>query len=313
MIPDVRATWEQNWPYMLIAFALALALWLGVSAEGPTQQEIRVPLTVHNLDPRYVMTSRPPDRVEVIFRGPARDLVQLALGWEKPRLVYTVDAVRSRVQDVLLTPEMVAVPEGVEAQPVDVRNGQVVLRFEPALERRVRVTPRVEATAAPGFDLAGPITVEPERVVIRGAESAVRATDSLWTVPLRLEALQESVVREVEIERPDVESPLDLSVETVRIEVPVETVAEVILEDVPVRLVGVGERALAARPSAVDVTLRGPVSRVARLTAQEVDAFVRVDGDGPAEGWRTVEVAVSDPYVRAAVRDSVRVVPRRAS
>jgi hypothetical protein len=79
MRPDFRATWEQNWPYMLIAFALSLALWLSVSAEGATQQEIPVKLIVQNLDPRYVMTSRPPDRVTVSFRGSGRDLLQLAV------------------------------------------------------------------------------------------------------------------------------------------------------------------------------------------------------------------------------------------
>lgn len=309
MIPDFRSTLEHNWPYMLIAFALAVALWLSVSAEGATQQEIPVRLIVQNLDPRYVMTSRPPDRVNVVFRGAGRDLFQLAV-FSQPRLVYTVENVRSRVQEVELTPDMVAVPQALDVTPLDVRSGRLVLRFEPALERRVRVVPRVETLPAPGYTIAGPIEVNPSRITIRGAEGAVRSIDTLWTVPLRLEGIEATTVREIEIERPDVESPLDLSVESVRVEVPIESSAEVVLEEVPVRVIGAGERLVAVRPSAVEVTLRGPLSRVARLTAESVDARVRLNGGPTSEGWRAVEVVVPDPFVEATVTDSVRVLPQ---
>lgn len=305
MLPDVRATWEQNWPYMLIAFALALALWLSVSAEGTTQQEIPVKLIVQNLDPRYVMTSRPPDRVTVSFRGPGRDLLQLAV-FSQPRLVHTVDQVRSRVMEVDLEPSMVTIPEGVRANAVDVRNGRIVLRFEPALERRVRVVPRIEAETAPGYAVAGPITANPSRITIRGAESAVRAIDTLWTVPTRFEALEETTIRDVEIERPDVESPLDLSVERVRIEVPIEPAAERVVEGIPMRVVD-GDRRWSLRPSSVTVTLRGPRTRVSALEARQIDARIRASEIDDGDLWLPVEVIVPDPFVHATTQDSVRV------
>lgn len=309
MNPDVRATWEKNWPYMLIAFALAVVLWLSVSAEGATQQEIPVRLIVQNLDTRYVMTSRPPDRVNVLFRGPGRDLFQFAV-FAQPRLLYRVEAVRSRVQEVELTADMVALPEGAKVTPTDVRNGRLVLRFEPALERSVRVVPRVEVIPAPGFALSGPIAVHPARVEIRGAESAVHAIDTLWTVPLRLEGLADTAVREIEIERPDVESPLELATERVRVEVAVEPAIEVVFEDVPVRLVGAAVEGLAAAPARVSVHVRGPQSRVARIGADQVDARVRLNDGEARAGWHVVEVIVPDRFVEAAASDSVRVFVR---
>ena len=305
MRPDFRATWEQNWPYMLIAFALSLALWLSVSAEGATQQEIPVKLIVQNLDPRYVMTSRPPDRVTVSFRGSGRDLLQLAV-FSQPRLVHTVDDVRSRVMEVDLEPSMVTVPEGVRANAVDVRNGRIVLRFEPALERRVRVVPRVEVEPAPGFAVSGSITANPSRITIRGAESAVRSIDTLWTVPARFEALQETTARDVQIERPDVESPLDLSVESVRVEVPLEPAAERIIEGVPVRVPG-SERRVTLRPSSVTVTVRGPESRVSALEARQIEARVQASEVETGDRWHRVEIVVPDPFIDAATADSVQV------
>lgn len=305
MRPDFRATWEQNWPYVLIALALSVALWLSVSAEGATQQEIPVKLIVQNLDPRYVMTSRPPDRVTVSFRGSGRDLLQLAV-FSQPRLVYTVDDVRSRVMEVDLEPSMVTLPEGVRANAVDVRNGRIVLRFEPGLERRVRVVPRVEVEPAPGYAVAGPITVNPSRITIRGAESAVRSIDTLWTVPARFEALQETTVGDVEVERPDVESPLDLSVESVRVEVPVEPAAERVVEGVPVRVLG-SERRLTLRPSTVTVTLRGPESRVSALESRQIEARIQASDVEAGDRWFPVEVVVPDPLVEAVSSDSVQV------
>lgn len=306
---DFRSTWEQNWPYMLIAFALAVVFWLTTSAEAPTQQEVPTRLIVQNLDARYVLTSRLPEEVDVKFRGPGRDLLQLL--FTRPRLVHTVERVRSRVQEVELDRSMVTVPEGVDATPLDVLRGPLVLKFEPALARTVRVAPRVEAILpAEGYAVAGPPRVDPPRVKIRGARSSVRSIDTLWTVPVRWERLRDTAVRVVELDLPDVEGPLELDTAVVRVEVPVEPAAEVVLEEIPVRLIGAAANGLAARPGSVRVRLRGPESALSRITSKDVDARVRVEGGEPRGGGWPVEVRVANPYIEAVTSDSVRVIPR---
>ncbi len=300
---------------MLIAFGLAVALWFGVSAEATTQQTVSTRLVVHNLDARYVLTSPVPDDVDVVFQGPGREL--LRLGFSKPRLVYTIESVRSREQDVELRPDMVTVAEGVNARPVQVPKAVLRLRFEPALERRVRVAPRVEVAPAEGFALAGPLKVTPARVMVRGGESAVRAIDTVWTVPFRLENVEGPTTREVELLRPDVEGPLDfldpsgnLPIASVRVEVVAEPAAERELADVPVRLLGSGSQLWGTEPSAVRVTIRGPQSAVFRVVAQDVEARVHVNGGEQPGEWRAVEVHVPNPYVHASAADSVRLVTR---
>jgi hypothetical protein len=134
----------------------------------------------------------------------------------------------------------------------------------------------------------------------------VRSIDTLWTVPARFEALQETTARDVQIERPDVESPLDLSVESVRVEVPLEPAAERIIEGVPVRVPG-SERRVTLRPSSVTVTVRGPESRVSALEARQIEARVQASEVETGDRWHRVEIVVPDPFIDAATADSVQV------
>jgi YbbR domain-containing protein len=309
---DVRRSVRENWPYMLIAFALAVALWLGVSAEAATQQDVPVRLIVQNLDPRYVLTSRPPTQVAVTFHGPARDLLQLTV-FSRPRpVVVTVDRVRSLVQVVELRPEMVGVPEGVKATPIAVDPPTLRLRFEPAAQRQVPIVPRVDARPAEGFALAGPVEVTPTQATVTGAQSAVRALDTLWTVPLRLENLSAPVDRELEVERPDVESPLELWPETVRVRIPVEPAEQRVVEGVRVEIADGEGNLFVALPAEVRVQVRGAQSRVAGVRPEDLEARVRLRRQAPTEGWYAVEARTRDPYLEAAALDSVRVVALRA-
>lgn len=308
---DLRLAWQRNWPYMLIAFALSVALWFSMIVEAPTQQAVPADLVVVNKDERYVLVSTPPERADITVRGRGRDL--LRLWFNRPRLVYTVDVVRSRVDDVELRPEMVALAEGVDAQVVDVKPARLELRFEPLRERSVAVGARVEAVPAEGYALAGPVKIAPARILVRGPESGVAKVDSLFTMPLRLEGIDATVVRDVQVELPDdVGGSLELAAATVRVEVPVEPAVTRVLRNLPVRLVGPGAALLRPSPSRVSVTLWGPESAVSRVTPGDLEARVRVRGREQAGAWLAVEVRAGNPYVEAAVTDSVRVLARRS-
>jgi hypothetical protein len=123
-----RAT--AHWKLKLAALALAVLLWVVFSAEQVTTQWIPVRVEAVLRDTGYVLTGEPDPRVvRVRFRGPGRELWELAL--RPPLLVLPVrdpGAARSFVVE----PSMVDVPERFRVVASDVRPAVVRLGLQPA-------------------------------------------------------------------------------------------------------------------------------------------------------------------------------------
>src|SRR5690606_40949121 len=98
----------------LAALGLALLLWSVVRAEAPVSVTIPdVPIEVALRDARWMSAAPPaPDAVSVVFSGPVRDLLRLAV--ERPRIVIPVDEVTDSTEVHLLQPRWVLVGRDLE-------------------------------------------------------------------------------------------------------------------------------------------------------------------------------------------------------
>ena len=115
MAPFVRLI-TQNWQLKLLAFALAVLLWVVVSGEQVQSHSFPVALDVRVSDPRFqVIQSSVPREVDVAFVGPGREFVDLAL--RPPTLVLDVGDVDSTEAVYTLSPSMVQVPGQLNLAP----------------------------------------------------------------------------------------------------------------------------------------------------------------------------------------------------
>ena len=133
-----RAT--AHWKLKLAALALAVLLWVVFSAEQVTTQWVPVRVEAVVRDPGYVLSGAPePAVVRVRFRGPGRELWELAL--RPPTLVLPardVGAARSFVVEA----SMVDVPERYRVVATDVRPAVVRLDLQPAPSAAPPARPR---------------------------------------------------------------------------------------------------------------------------------------------------------------------------
>lgn len=146
MPPTLRSL-TRNWKLKLAALALAVLLWVVVSAEQVTTQWLTVPVRLAVRDSAYVVAAGPaPREVEVRFSGPGRELWELAL--EQPVLVLSVGEVQREIESYLLEPGMVRLPAGISAvTALDVRPVAARVRY-----RRVVV----DTLGSAAFDSARP-------------------------------------------------------------------------------------------------------------------------------------------------------------
>lgn len=131
-----------HWKLKLAALALAVLLWVVFSAEQVTSQWIPVRVEAEVRDPAYVLAGRPdPARVRVRFRGPGRELWEIAL--RPPTLVLPVRGVGVGAGHAFaVEPSMVEMSERFRVVATDVRPGVVRLDLRPATAPPAAARPR---------------------------------------------------------------------------------------------------------------------------------------------------------------------------
>lgn len=162
----------RNWTLKLAALGLALLLWGVVKAEAPVRVTIPdVPVEVALRDGRWTVTAPPaPGAVSVVFSGPVRDLVKLAV--ERPRVVIPVDEVNDTTEIHLLQPRWVQLGQDLErTRAEDIRPSTVRLSFERITTRLLPVLPVTQGEPPPGFRLDGPVRADPPAITVSGPSS----------------------------------------------------------------------------------------------------------------------------------------------
>ncbi|MET0398253.1 MAG: CdaR family protein [Longimicrobiaceae bacterium] len=264
-------TVARNWQLKLAALALAILLWVVVSAEQVTTQWIPVPVRVAAGDPDRVVTGGPvPGQVEVRFAGPGRELWELAL--ERPVLVLPVDGVRADTQVFELEPRMVRIPNGLSVTPLDVRPGSVRVLTQRLVTRDVPVRVRLARRSRDRFVVLDTPRVSPATVRVTGPADRVARLDAVVTEPLEIGAADSTFRLAVPLDG-DSLGGVRASARSVEVSARVDRVVERIFPDIPVtRLVG----ALVA-PERVDVRVQGPSRLVRALDAASLRVTVGVD------------------------------------
>lgn len=279
------------WPFRhfglkVLSVGLAVLFWLIVAGEETVERGIRVPLEFQQFPEHLELVGEPPTLVDVRVRG-AAGVVARAL----PGDIAAVLDLRSASAGqrlFQLTPEHVRVPFGL--QVVQVVPSTVAMVFEPSVTRAVPVVPVVEGDPSPGY-VIGATSSDPMTVEVVGPASAVEAVAAALTETVSVSGASAPVTASVTMGFLDpslrLKTPGRASV-TVQI---LPGPRERTVSDRPVLLRNLRQNLTArAVPVMVDVALRGSREGLGRMLADEVTAFVDLEGLGAGEYMLTVHV-----------------------
>jgi hypothetical protein len=285
----------ENWKLKTLAFALAVLLWVVVSADQVTTTWIGVPLEVQVTDPGYEIVTRDlPREVQVRFAGPGRDLLDLAI--RRPPLRLTIREVDDR-EVWALDPRMVQIPGQVAVNPMDVRPGNVRLQFTRVDTRTVPVRVRLDDRLGAEWMIVDSLAAEPSGVRISGPAGSLAGISEVWTVPMEISPRDTLVDEVVPIDTVGLLG-LTLSHSAVRVTGRLDRVVERTVTGVPVD-VGPG---IFIVPRQIDVSLRGPASVVGTVSppfARVVVAVGEIPERVPPEG---IELPLRLDRLRAGVQ-----------
>lgn len=162
----------------LTALGLAFLLWTLVENDNSVGID-DIPVAVANGDAGWVLAAEPePASVRVVFSGPVRELIRVAA--ERPEILVPIDSVRDSTDVIVLRPNWVALGNGMDNTRVEeIAPRTVRVRFDRVTTRLVPVTARLSGTPAAGYELSGPVLIDPPVVRVSGASRRLAVLDSV--------------------------------------------------------------------------------------------------------------------------------------
>jgi YbbR-like protein len=179
----VERIFLRDWGTKLMALAITLAIWFGVTGQSVTRR-------IRNVHVNYLqsnemqITNDPIHEVEITITGDKQKIDQL----KEVDLVISADLSDIQPGDkiVQLSPETVSLdlPSGVKLD--EVQPNKIAVKLEKVLEREIDVKADFEDSLPEGLEVYSKIA-EPAKVRVRGPESVVKSLDSISTEKISLE------------------------------------------------------------------------------------------------------------------------------
>jgi YbbR domain-containing protein len=176
----IRKVFLEDWLMKLVALAITLALWLGVTG---LSKSATLRLTAIPLDVRYSnnieVTNTPTTTINFVISGDSRKVSQIRAG----DLAATIDISEVAPGDrvIPLTPETVYVfplPPGVKVEEIVPRTLSV--RIETVELKEVPVAAETSGKLPAGFEIYDTV-ITPPKVSVRGPSSFIRSLQSVPT------------------------------------------------------------------------------------------------------------------------------------
>jgi hypothetical protein len=302
----LRSAIITNWPVKVTALVLSGVLWAAVAAEEPTTQLIPVHLVVQPPAGRTLRGSVP--AVQAVYVGSTRELIKL---YSSPPTIQKLlpDTLTGNRFELELTPQDLVTGKQINVRVEDIQPRSVLIQLDDVARRTVRVLPRVTVVPESGYAVLDGLTVAPSSVVVIGPDTALRRLHDVPTLPVALSGLTAPARRTVRLDTVGL-GPIRVTPEDVDVSVDVAFMAERVLMGVPVTIQGELIPTTAAMPPAVIVTVRGPSSRLVRLTRDSVTVVATLTDTDRSQMVR-LQVVPPEGLTAVATPDSV-LLQRRA-
>ncbi|HLA96153.1 MAG TPA: CdaR family protein [Pyrinomonadaceae bacterium] len=257
----------EDWATKLVALAITLALWLGVTGlSTPTTRRMsEIPLTL-SYSNNTEITNSPIQSVSIVLSGDKRKVNQIT----ESGLVVSLDLSDVPPGDrvVQLSPDNVSIdlPLGVKLQEIVPRS--LFVKLEAVEEKELPVKVETLGDVPDGFEVYSE-TVVPQKVKVRGPSAYLRSLTSIPTDKIDLAKREEDfTARQI---------PVNLSNPKAT---PLESVVDVTFKIGEKRVEKIFQVVDAATRKKIPVTLFGPRSVMSDISQDDFSIERRKDQSG---------------------------------
>ena len=303
----VRGALLDNVGLKLLSLILALTVYLLVNTDEHREINARVRVA-YELPPDKALVSERIDEVRVTVRGRWRRIKQF-----DEREIDRIDLDLTNVTggEVVITPEMIDLPRGLEITSIEPRVIRVA--FEDVATKTVPVIPHFGGRPLQGYQVDETHTkVDPPLVKVRGAAGVIHALESVRTQEIRVDGRSDDFVATAEPVPPEGVDVVPAGTVAVAVAIEEQLVTRR-LGSVPVTIraaaLGVEPTRWKAEPAEVDVILTGPLIAVEGWMDDGITVSAVLPPETGAPRAGAVELPVAVEGGRPGV--GVRVTPEK--
>ncbi len=279
----LRSIFLEDWALKLIALAITLALWLGVTGLSTpiTERFSDVPVTPRYFSNNIEVTNFPTKKVDITITGDKRRVADI----EKSKLAISLDLtdVPPGDQAIVLTPENINIdlPTGVKIDSIE--PSTILLRLEKVEEKAVEVRAETNGELPEGYEIYN-ITVSPAMVDVRGPSSFIKAQSFLSTEKIDITGKTSSFIAQQVSLNPSNQKVTPLKAV---VDVSIQIGEQRVERTMKVRVLDFSNRS-------ATVVLYGPKSVIEGLDPQLSYVEITKDADGKEQPKLTLPADVTD-------------------
>ena len=266
------AFFKENYRPVLVAFGLAVSLWLVVTTNKEYKTRIEVPFSIARLAENKVLIKSVPDKVIMEVSGKGRALIglnfyNLKINLELPEInKSTIINLNDYLNRFDVATELgVNVIDIIEPKQLDLR----VDRFL-STEKPVRVKSNIQT--APGY-IMNSYDLEEDSVLVSGPATLIERLNYLETENINKEDAKYSFHQTVALVQPK-EGIIDLDPPVVSVSFEIEQIVERTIYDVPIQIVGVPANLIATpTPRNISLRIKGSESIITQVNKDAITVF----------------------------------------
>jgi len=192
----LRNLFLRNWALKLVAFILALVLWLTLIPEEKifSEKTLTIPLETFNIPTEMELVQKPSPTIDVTIRAPNRLINQITSANVFAKL--NLERATFIQEEYPLNKTMISIPEGAEV--IKISPNKVNLKLEKTKQAMLDVVPNIIGKLQEGFKIEK-IDVSPTSVLVKGPESKIKEKDKVRTSPVDISSLTQSVELEADL------------------------------------------------------------------------------------------------------------------
>lgn len=190
----MREFFTSNLRLKAMALAFAVALWFFVAGQSRTEVGFLVPVGLKGIPKDMVMTSGPPDEIEVRVTGPRLFISNLSPAQIAAEL--DLSAAKEGLNAYKLQTKDIMTPMGIDV--LRLRPASIEVKLERLSKADLPVRARVVGRPAQGYRVAD-VQVFPKHVVVTGTRKEI-SIGAVFTKPLDISGMDSSTSLSVQLD-----------------------------------------------------------------------------------------------------------------
>jgi len=175
----------------LISVLFAIIFWFLITFDKSYDSSIPFSVKFSNIPEDQVLKNTPPEALHLIIKAKGWDIFKI----KRLRKNYTinVDIENYSNKDYILTNDFRKSFKGSPFSEIDIVNitpDKILIELEKKIEKVVPVKLNIDLSVKKQFGLAGPISIEPSQVTIKGPKTSIKKIDTIYTENLEFENVE---------------------------------------------------------------------------------------------------------------------------